>query len=48
VIVPDSRTERIIRSVEVHDRTLNGELAGIFKRWYPGLDVKADEIPLAA
>ena len=29
-------------------RMLNGELAGIFKRWYPDLDVKADEIPLAA
>jgi hypothetical protein len=29
-------------------RTLNGELAGIFTRWYPDLDVKADEIPLAA
>ena len=29
-------------------RTLNGELAGIFKRWYPDLDVKADEISLAA
>jgi hypothetical protein len=29
-------------------RTLNGELAGIFKRWYPALDVKAYEIPLAA
>ncbi len=29
-------------------RTLNGELAGIFKRWYPGLDMKAEAIPLAA
>jgi hypothetical protein len=26
-------------------RTLNGELAGIFKRWYPDLDIKAKEIP---
>ena len=29
-------------------RTLNGELAGIFKRWYPDLDVKAEEVPIAA
>jgi hypothetical protein len=29
-------------------RTLNGELAGIFKRWYPDLDVKAEEMPIAA
>ena len=29
-------------------RVLNGELAGIFKCWYPELDVKAEEIPMAA
>jgi hypothetical protein len=29
-------------------RTLNGEFAGIFKRWYPDLDMKAEEIPMAA
>jgi hypothetical protein len=29
-------------------RTLNGELAGIFKGWYPELDIKAEEIPIAA
>jgi hypothetical protein len=29
-------------------RTLNGELADIFKRWHPGLDMKAEEIPIAA
>ena len=29
-------------------RTLNGELADIFKRWYPDLDVKAEELPIAA
>jgi hypothetical protein len=29
-------------------RVLNGELAGIFKRWYPDLDIKAEEIPIAA
>src|SRR5215470_16712791 len=29
-------------------RTLNGELAGIFKRWYPALDMKGGELPLAA
>jgi hypothetical protein len=29
-------------------RVLNGELAGIFKGWYPDLDIKAEEIPIAA
>ena len=29
-------------------RTLNGELAGIFMRWYPDLDMKAEEMPMAA
>jgi hypothetical protein len=29
-------------------RVLNGELVGIFKRWYPDLDIKAEEIPIAA
>ena len=29
-------------------RTLNGELADIFKRWYPDLDMKAEEIPITA
>ena len=29
-------------------RTLNGELAGIFKRWYPDLDLKIEEMPVAA
>ena len=29
-------------------RTLNGELAGLFKRWYPDLDMKAEEMPMAA
>src|SRR5262252_7132471 len=29
-------------------RTLNGELSAIFKRWYPDLDMKAEEIPIAA
>src|SRR5215510_9526799 len=29
-------------------RTLNEELAGIFKRWYPDLDMKVEEIPIAA
>jgi hypothetical protein len=28
-------------------RTLNGELAGIFKRWYPDLDMKVAELPMA-
>jgi hypothetical protein len=29
-------------------RPLNGELAGIFKRWYPDLDMKVEELPMAA
>ena len=29
-------------------RTLNRELAGIFKGWYPDLDIKAEAIPIAA
>src|SRR5262247_2862033 len=29
-------------------RTLNGELAGIFKRWYPDMDLEVKEMPLAA
>ena len=29
-------------------RTLNGELAGIFTRWYPDLDMKVEELPMAA
>ena len=29
-------------------RTLNGDLAGIFKRWYPDLDMKVEELPMAA
>ena len=29
-------------------RTLNGELAGIFKRWSPELDIKAAKMPMAA
>jgi hypothetical protein len=29
-------------------RTLNEALARIFTRWYPDLDMKAEEIPIAA
>jgi hypothetical protein len=29
-------------------RTLNGELGAIFKRWYPDMDLEAEEIPVAA
>jgi hypothetical protein len=29
-------------------RTLNEALASIFKRWYPDLDMKAEEMPIAA
>jgi hypothetical protein len=29
-------------------RTLNGELGAIFKRWYPDMDIEAQEMPAAA
>ena len=29
-------------------RTLNGELSAIFKRWYPDMDLEAEEMPMAA
>jgi len=29
-------------------RTLNWEWGSIFKCWYPDLDMKAEEIPIAA
>ena len=29
-------------------RTLNGELGTIFKRWYPDMDIEAQEMPAAA
>ena len=29
-------------------RTLNGELSAVFKRWYPDMDLKAEEVLLAA
>ena len=29
-------------------RTLNGELGAIFKRWYPDMDIAAQEMPAAA
>jgi hypothetical protein len=29
-------------------RTLNGALAGIFKGWYPDLDMQVEELPIAA
>jgi hypothetical protein len=29
-------------------RTLNGELSTIFKRWYPDMDLAAEEMPVAA
>jgi hypothetical protein len=29
-------------------RTLNGELSAIFKRWYPGMDLEVEEMPIAA
>jgi hypothetical protein len=29
-------------------KTLNGELGGIFKRWYPDMDIEGEEMPAAA
>ena len=29
-------------------RVLNGELVAIFKRWYPDMDIEAQEMPAAA
>jgi hypothetical protein len=40
--------ERAHLLLQTRVRTLNGELSGIFKRWYPDLDMKTEEIPLAA
>jgi hypothetical protein len=34
--------------LQTRGRTLNGELGAIFKRWYPDMDLKAEEIPVAA
>ena len=34
--------------LQMRVRTLNGELADIFKRWYLDLDIKAEESPTAA
>src|SRR5215467_7193187 len=34
--------------LQTHVRALNRELADIFNRWYPDLDMKAEEIPIAA
>ena len=40
--------ERAHLLLQTRVRVLNGELSGIFKRWYPDLDVKAEEMPIAA
>jgi hypothetical protein len=29
-------------------KTLDGELGAIFKRWYPDMDLEAEEMPAAA
>jgi hypothetical protein len=29
-------------------KTLDGELGALFKRWYPDMDIEAEEIPAAA
>ena len=29
-------------------QTLNGELSVIFKRWYPGMNLEVEEMPIAA
>ena len=34
--------------LQTHVRALNRELADIFNRWYPDLDMTAEEIPIAA
>jgi hypothetical protein len=36
------------RSQQTRVRTLNGEWGSIFKRWYPDLDIKAEELSIAA
>jgi len=39
---------RMIRISTVICYAFNGELASIFKRWYPDLDMKVGELPIAA
>jgi hypothetical protein len=34
--------------LQMRVRTLNGELSAIFKRWYPDMDLEAEEMPVAA
>ena len=34
--------------IQTRVRTLNGELSAIFKRWYPDMDLKVEELPVAA
>ena len=34
--------------LQMRVRTLNGELGAIFKRWYPDMDLEAEEISVAA
>jgi hypothetical protein len=34
--------------LQTRGRALNGELGAIFKRWYPDMDLEAEEIPVAA
>jgi hypothetical protein len=29
-------------------QTLNGDLSVMFKRWYPDMDIEAEEVPVAA
>ena len=29
-------------------QTLNGDLSVMFKRWYPDMDIEAEEMPAAA
>jgi hypothetical protein len=40
------RMESLLLQTRV--RTLNGELSAIFKRWYPGMDLEVEEMPIAA
>jgi len=29
-------------------KTLDGELGAVFTRWYPGMDIEVEEMPVAA
>ena len=35
-------------SLQTRVQTLNGDLSIMFKRWYPDMDIEAEEMPAAA